>query len=232
MSLVVARSHQPFRPVRAVKLLGIMLRNRCWPATFLTIRAGDADGWCLNWLVWSAPHAVITSNCPSGWSCEIVGDYVGNLHCYKLRCWWMVSGLAGVISPSCLDHTKLPVRFEPCNRWGLCWEIYNVTNGDSDGWCQQWLVWSTPHSLISWNPGERMFVGQISLLVASLSPPYIMDCVIMQTGKEVNPHPRIAPCVNMWSVFLFFFFINFWDLLHCWCMDLPRCSGKPSGMRV
>ena len=28
----------------------------------------------------------------------------------------------------------------------------------------------------------------------------------MQTTKEVNPHPRIAPCVNMWSVFFFFFF--------------------------
>ena len=32
----------------------------------------------------------------------------------------------------------------------------------------------------------------------------------MQTTKEVNPHPRIVPCVNMWSVtflFLFFFFL-------------------------
>ena len=28
----------------------------------------------------------------------------------------------------------------------------------------------------------------------------------MQTTKEVNPHPLIAPCVNMWSVFFFFFF--------------------------
>ena len=35
-----------FRPVLAVKLLGIMLRNRCWPIIFHTITAEDADGWC------------------------------------------------------------------------------------------------------------------------------------------------------------------------------------------
>jgi hypothetical protein len=37
----VSRSHQTFRPVQAVKLLGIMLRNRCWPTTFHTITARD-----------------------------------------------------------------------------------------------------------------------------------------------------------------------------------------------
>jgi hypothetical protein len=66
-------------------------------------------------------------------------------------------------------------------------------------------VISTPinvtHSLISRNPRERMFVVQISLLSLisrNLSLP--------QTTKEVNPHPRIAPCVNMWSATFFFFF--------------------------
>ena len=30
----------------------------------------------------------------------------------------------------------------------------------------------------------------------------------MQTIKEVNPHPHIVPCVNMWSVtFSFFFYL-------------------------
>ena len=32
----------------AVKLLGIMLRNRWWPTTCLTITVGDANGWCQN----------------------------------------------------------------------------------------------------------------------------------------------------------------------------------------
>jgi hypothetical protein len=38
------RSHQTFHPVPAVKLLGITFRTRCWPTTFHTITAGDADG--------------------------------------------------------------------------------------------------------------------------------------------------------------------------------------------
>ena len=49
-------SHQNFRPVPAVILLGIMLKNRCWPTTFHTITTEDADGWCQNWLVWSSPQ--------------------------------------------------------------------------------------------------------------------------------------------------------------------------------
>ena len=38
-------SHQTFRPVLVVKLLGIMLRNKCWSITFHIIIARDADGW-------------------------------------------------------------------------------------------------------------------------------------------------------------------------------------------
>ena len=33
----MSRSRQTFRPVPAVQLLGIMLRNRHWPTTFHTI---------------------------------------------------------------------------------------------------------------------------------------------------------------------------------------------------
>ena len=71
------RSHQTFCPVLAVDLLGIMLRSRCWPATLHTITTGEADGWCLNWPVWLAPHdAPITPTFPSGSSRGFVGDYV------------------------------------------------------------------------------------------------------------------------------------------------------------
>ena len=35
--------HTKIHPVPAVKLLGIMLRNRCWPTTFHTVTGGDAD---------------------------------------------------------------------------------------------------------------------------------------------------------------------------------------------
>ena len=51
---IMPRSHQPFHSVLVVKLLGIMLRNRCWPATFHTITDRDADRWCQKWLVWLA----------------------------------------------------------------------------------------------------------------------------------------------------------------------------------
>ena len=53
-------SHQTFHLVLDMKLLGIMLRNRWWPTTFFTITTGDADGWCRNCPVWSAPHVPIT----------------------------------------------------------------------------------------------------------------------------------------------------------------------------
>ena len=54
---LMPRSHQTFRPVPTVKLLGIMLRNRCWSTTtFHTITTVDADRWCHKWLVWSTPH--------------------------------------------------------------------------------------------------------------------------------------------------------------------------------
>ena len=58
------------------------------------------------------------------------------------------------------------------------------------------------HSLISWHPRERMFVVQISLLIVTFLSLISQILSWMQTTKEDNPHPRIAPCVNMWSVTL------------------------------
>ena len=43
---LMPRSHQTFRLVLAVNLPGIMVRNRRWPTTFLTITAEDVDGGC------------------------------------------------------------------------------------------------------------------------------------------------------------------------------------------
>ena len=101
------RSHQTFRLVLTVKLLGIMLRNRWWSTTFLTITAGDVDGWCWNCPVWSAPHASITPNFLFGSSREIVEDHIKRKmmthhfsHYYSWRCWRMVSEPPGVIDPS------------------------------------------------------------------------------------------------------------------------------------
>jgi hypothetical protein len=71
---LMPRSHQTFCPVPIVKLLGITLRNKCWPINFHTNTVGDADGWCRNWPVWLVPHSQPTHTYwyepPSNGSCE------------------------------------------------------------------------------------------------------------------------------------------------------------------
>ena len=62
------------------------------------------------------------------------------------------------------------------------------------------------HSLISPNPRERMVAVHISLLIVTFLSLVSQIVSLMQTTKEVNPHPRIASCANMWSVTFFFFF--------------------------
>jgi hypothetical protein len=53
-----------------------------------------------------------------------------------------------------------------------------------------------------------MFIGQISTLIVTLLSLMSLFLSLMQTTKEVNPHPCIPPCVNIWSVtFLFLFFL-------------------------
>ena len=49
---------------------------------------------------------------------------------------------------------------------------------------------------------------QISLLTVTFLSLISQNLSLMQTTKEVNPHCRIGPCVNMWSVtFSFFIFL-------------------------
>ena len=57
---------------------------------------------------------------------------------------------------------------------------------------------------MSRNPKERMFIVQISLLIIIFSSLISQILSLMQTTQEVNPHPRIAPCVDMWSAIFFF----------------------------
>ena len=56
------------------------------------------------------------------------------------------------------------------------------------------------HSLISQNSREQTFVVQISFLIVTFLSLISQNLSLTQTTKEVNPHPRIVPCVNMWSV--------------------------------
>jgi hypothetical protein len=72
------------------------------------------------------------------------------------------------------------------------------------------------HSLISQNPRERMFEVQISLLIVTFLSLISQNLSLMQITQEINPHPHIAPCVNMWSVtFLFFFLYHLLNVCAC-----------------
>ena len=75
------------------------------------------------------------------------------------------------------------------------------------------------------SPKERMFLVQISLLIVTFLSFISWVLPLMRIIIEANPHPCIAPCVNMWSVFFFFV----WHLLNCWCMNMSHCLGRPSG---
>ena len=59
-----------------------------------------------------------------------------------------------------------------------------------------------------------MFVVQISLLIVTFFSLISQNLSLMQTAQEVNPHPCIAPCVNMWSITLFLFLFFLWHLLN------------------
>ena len=82
------------------------------------------------------------------------------------------------------------------------------------------------HSIISPNPRDRMVAVHISLLIVTFLSLVSRIVSLMQTINEVNPHPRIASCANMWSVIFFFFsFSSYgtcWMLVHTYAIS----SGK------
>ena len=90
------------------------------------------------------------------------------------------------------------------------------------------------HSLISRNPKERMFIAQISLVIVTFLSLISQILSLTHTTKEGNPHPRIAPCVNMWSVtFLYILILPLlllMPLVECWCVHMSHHPGRPSGV--
>jgi hypothetical protein len=59
-----------------------------------------------------------------------------------------------------------------------------------------------------------MFAVQISLLIVTFLSLTSQNLSLMQTTKEVHSHPRIVPCVDMWSLIFLFFFFFFCHLLN------------------
>ena len=75
-----------------------------------------------------------------------------------------------------------------------------------------------------------MFVVQISLPIVTIPSLISLNLSLMQTIKKVNPHPHIALCVNLWSVYLLILIIILMPLVECWCMCPPHCPWRPSGV--
>ena len=84
------------------------------------------------------------------------------------------------------------------------------------------------HSLISWNPREGTFVVQISLLIVTFLSLISQNLSLMQTTKEVNPHPRIAPYVECRLLIILILLLM--PLVECWCMHLSSRLGRASGV--
>ena len=82
------------------------------------------------------------------------------------------------------------------------------------------------HTVISWNPRERMLVVQISLLIVTFLSLISRISSLLQTTKEVNPHPCIAPCVNINVECLLLLLLL--PLVECWCLHMPHRRGRPS----
>ena len=104
-------SHQTFGPVLAVKLLATMCKITCWPTTFHIITAGDADGWCQTWLVWSTPQPISS----------VTNVSVPPIHC----CSCYICAISDI-------HTKCPSTYNlrPCYSLPVqsCIDIFHILN--------------------------------------------------------------------------------------------------------
>ena len=78
-----------------------------------------------------------------------------------------------------------------------------------------------------WSECKDHNVVQISLLIITFLSLISWILSLMQTTKKVNPHPRIMPCVKMWSVTFLFSFFFLCHLLNVGaCVRCIACEGQ------
>ena len=108
--------------------------------------------------------------------------------------------IAALLTYYCVKHFNWPIF--KMSLWYICSHVHPKLHNINPH--------NVTHSLISQSHGECMFVVQIPLLIVTLLSLISRNLSSMQTTKEVDPYPRIMPCVKMWSVTFFFFFL--WHL--------------------
>jgi hypothetical protein len=85
------------------------------------------------------------------------------------------------------------------------------------------------HSLISWNPRERMFVDQISLLIVTFLSLLSQNLWLMQTIRS-QPTPSHCAMCEYVERHLLILLLLLMPLVECWCMRLPRRMRRSSGV--
>ena len=145
-------SHQPFCPVPTLKLLEILLRNKCWPTTFHTITAGDANAWCHNWPIWLAQPLIGLYKLMWGYTnCQ-----TSTLHDFALRlyfgrfltiCYYHVSCYRSAHASTMVYNTwsewcrkNLLQNKKSTKSWFLPWRLHLAYSSQSQHFCFKWKL--------------------------------------------------------------------------------------------